>query len=101
MRERKKEDAVIPAGVLMIDVKQVAAKCGLGVSTVWKLAKDESSGFPKPIRLNARCARWRDSVFSTTIEIFSIIALRLYLSLYHTAKATENTNRKQSLHYLC
>ena len=43
----------------------------------------------------------RDSVFSTTIEIFSIIALRLYLSLYHTAKATENTNRKQSLHYLC
>ena len=48
MRERKKEDAVIPAGVLMIDVKQVAAKCGLGVSTVWKLAKDESSGFPKP-----------------------------------------------------
>ena len=33
MRERKKEDAVIPAGVLMIDVKQVAAKCGLGVST--------------------------------------------------------------------
>lgn len=59
MRERKKENAVIPAGVLMIDVKQVAAKCGLGVSTVWKLAKDESSGFPKPIRLNARCARWR------------------------------------------
>ena len=57
MRERKKEDAVIPAGVLMIDVKQVAAKCGLGVSTVWKLAKDESSGFPKPISLQKNGGR--------------------------------------------
>ena len=46
-------------GILMLDVKQVATLCNLGVSTIWKLAKDsEHTGFPRPVMLGARTARW-------------------------------------------
>lgn len=57
MRKRKPVKPTV--GVLMIDVKQVAARCGLGVSTVWKLASKNSQGFPSPVVINARCKRWR------------------------------------------
>lgn len=46
-------------GALMLTVDQVAALCNLGVSTVWKLAKDERSGFPKPIYFGTRTTRWK------------------------------------------
>lgn len=50
-------------GVLMYDVKQVAAVCNLGVSTVWKLAKKAKErgdgSFPLPYYFGARVARWR------------------------------------------
>ena len=36
MRARNTTD-ISPIGVLMLDVKQVAASCGIGTSTVWKL----------------------------------------------------------------
>lgn len=38
MRARNTTD-ISPIGVLMLDVKQVAASCGIGTSTVWKLVK--------------------------------------------------------------
>lgn len=44
-------------GVLLLDVKQVAAICNLGVSTIWKLAK-ENETFPKPKYFGPKTARW-------------------------------------------
>lgn len=41
----------------MLDVKQAAALCNIGVSTLWKLVKE--GGFPEPIRFGERCTRWR------------------------------------------
>ncbi len=58
MIKRKERDAT-PMGALMLTVDQVAALCNLGVSTVWKLAKDERSGFPKPIYFGTRTTRWK------------------------------------------
>ena len=46
MRARNTTD-ISPIGVLMLDVKQVAASCGIGTSTVWKLVK--LGTFPRPV----------------------------------------------------
>lgn len=46
-------------GVLMVDVKQAAAMCNIGVSTVWKLVKNGK--FPKPIAFTPKCVRWKRS----------------------------------------
>lgn len=59
MREREKLKDPVQMGVLMIDIKEVAAMCGIGQSTVWKLLKDPASGFPQPIRFTNRCCRWK------------------------------------------
>ena len=42
----------------MIDVKDVAAACSIGVSTVWKLAKEDPS-FPQPIYFGPKVARFK------------------------------------------
>lgn len=57
MKTRTKSDQP-PLGVLMIDVKAVARKLSIGVSTVWKLAKNNPD-FPKPYYFNPRNARWK------------------------------------------
>ena len=59
-------------GALMLTVDQVAALCNLGVSTVWKLAKDERSGFPKPIYFGTRTTRWKAKDTLTTRQFSSI-----------------------------
>lgn len=46
-------------GILLVDVKQASKILGLGVSTIWRLVKEER--FPKPIKLGTRCLRWRMS----------------------------------------
>ena len=55
MRKRKSDSSDL--GVLLLDVKQVAELLNIGVSTVWAMVK--VGRFPEPIRLTARCARWR------------------------------------------
>ncbi len=47
-------------GTLMCDVKQVAAACNIGISTVWNLVKEDPT-FPKPIYLSPRVVRWPNS----------------------------------------
>ena len=56
MRKRETRDCKI--GVLMIDVKDVAAACSIGVSTVWKLVKEDPS-FPQPIYFRPTVARFK------------------------------------------
>lgn len=56
MKKRLERDSGA-LGMLMCDVKQVAAACNIGISTVWNLVKDDPT-FPKPIYLSPRVARW-------------------------------------------
>ncbi|QBQ54331.1 helix-turn-helix transcriptional regulator [Nitrosococcus wardiae] len=42
----------------LADINTIAAYLGRGVSTVWRCAKSDPL-FPKPIRLSARCTRWK------------------------------------------
>lgn len=44
----------------MLTDKQVGAKLSISSKTVWRYAR-ELSGFPQPIRLSPRVARWIDS----------------------------------------
>lgn len=55
MRKRQTQNAEL--GVLLLDVKQVAGLCNIGVSTVWQLVKNGT--FPKGIKLSNRCTRWK------------------------------------------
>lgn len=55
----KRKSDTVGMGVLMVDVKQVAAMCNIGVSTVWKLVK--TNKFPKPISFTPKCTRWKKS----------------------------------------
>ena len=55
MRRRNSNNSDM--GVLLLDVKQVANLLNIGVSTVWSLVKE--GRFPEPIRLTAKCSRWR------------------------------------------
>ena len=57
MKERTKRE--VPLGVLLFTVDQVAAVCNIGVSTVWKMAKKEGSGFPRPVYFGPKTARWK------------------------------------------
>lgn len=41
----------------MVSVKVIAALTGSGISTVWRYALNPD--FPKPIKLSARCTRFR------------------------------------------
>lgn len=65
---RKRKPVQPTNGVLMIDVKQVAARCGLGESTIWKLAAKNSQGFPSPVVINARCKRWRTADIESWVK---------------------------------
>lgn len=56
MRKRLERDSGA-LGTLMCDVKQVAAACNIGISTVWNLVAVDPT-FPKPIYLSPRVARW-------------------------------------------
>ncbi|PWW47733.1 helix-turn-helix transcriptional regulator [Melaminivora alkalimesophila] len=47
----------LPDGAL-VPIKTFAALVGQGVSTLWRKAQNESD-FPRPIRLGARCTRFR------------------------------------------
>jgi predicted DNA-binding transcriptional regulator AlpA len=42
----------------MTSVKVIAALTGNGVSTIWRYAA-QNPDFPKPIKLSARCTRFR------------------------------------------
>ncbi len=57
MIERKEKQNDL--GTLFLDVKQVAAMCNLGQSTIWKLSKQGK--FPQPRAFGARCSRWKRS----------------------------------------
>lgn len=45
-------------GALLLDVRQVAALCNLGISTIWKMSK-ANNGFPQPQYFGPRIARWK------------------------------------------
>lgn len=57
MKPRTNTFPPVNMDVLLLDVKQVASICNLGVSTVWKLAKSNPD-FPKPKYFGPRTARW-------------------------------------------
>ena len=40
--------------------KDLAAMLDMGESTVWKLASDENSDFPRPIKITSRLTVWKD-----------------------------------------
>lgn len=42
----------------MVDVKDVAAACSIGVSTVWRLVKEDKT-FPQPIYFGPKVARFK------------------------------------------
>ena len=49
MRERRKDNVTMPPpSQLLLADTEVAALLGIGVSTVWKKAKDQTDCFPKP-----------------------------------------------------
>lgn len=57
MKERNRDEK--PAlGILMVDVKDVAAACSIGVSTVWRLVKSDPN-FPQPIYFGPKVARFK------------------------------------------
>lgn len=70
MMQRKKLPPPPPElGVLMLDVRQVAATLNMGVSTVWKcVARDPR--FPKPVAISPRVKRWRASEIKQWAETF-------------------------------
>ncbi|WP_413460098.1 helix-turn-helix transcriptional regulator [Herbaspirillum huttiense] len=43
---------------VLLSVKQVAEKFGIGVSTVWAWNSQTGKSFPKPVKLSKRCTRW-------------------------------------------
>ena len=59
MKKRLERDSG-ELGTLMCDVKQVAAACNIGISTVWNLVKEDPT-FPKPIYLSPRVVRWTNA----------------------------------------
>lgn len=48
------------AKVRALRAKQVAAKLGIGLSSVWRLSKYDPD-FPRPFRLAARTTAWDES----------------------------------------
>lgn len=41
-------------------VKELAVILDMGESTIWKLASDENSDFPRPIKITPRLTVWKD-----------------------------------------
>lgn len=54
-RTRKSKPSM---GMLMVDVKDVAAACSIGVSTVWRLVKSDPT-FPQPVYFGPKVARFK------------------------------------------
>lgn len=62
MRERRKDNVTMPPpSQLLLADTEVAALLGIGVSTVWKKAKNPEDGFPQPFNITDRAKRWRRS----------------------------------------
>ena len=61
MRERRKAPAMPSTAQLLLSDTEVAAILGLGVSTVWKKARDPNDSFPAPLSITERAKRWRRS----------------------------------------
>ena len=62
MRERRKDNVTMPPpSQLLLADTEVAALLGIGVSTVWKKAKNPEDGFPQPFAITDRAKRWRRS----------------------------------------
>jgi prophage regulatory protein len=53
------------AGDALLRFPQVAATVGLSRSTVYAMMRD--GRFPSPVRLSARCVRWRSSEVSAWV----------------------------------
>ena len=52
----------------LLDVNQVSAVCGLAVSTVWMMSRDEIEGFPRPVSVGVDLTRWKRSAIEKWIE---------------------------------
>ena len=52
-----------------LTVKQVASLLGVGISTVWKMTKEQR--LPAPERYGQRCSRWR---LGSVLEVISGMA---------------------------
>lgn len=50
----------------LLTVKEVAALLGVGVSTVWYLAKNKR--IPKPVKLSEQVTRWKSSEVSSFLS---------------------------------
>lgn len=46
-----------PAGLYLLDIKEVIKRTSLSRSTIWRRLKSKS--FPEPVRLSEQCVRWR------------------------------------------
>jgi len=44
----------------MYRIKELSKMLSIGESTIWKLVADESSGFPKPIKISPRLTVWME-----------------------------------------
>nr|WP_058989179.1 AlpA family phage regulatory protein [Acetobacter senegalensis] len=48
---------VQPAGLYLLDIKEVIKRTSLSRTTIWRRLKSKS--FPEPVRLSEQCVRWR------------------------------------------
>lgn len=74
-RRNKEADAESSASVPsyavhdpLLSVQDVSEYLSIGVPTVWDYAKADPD-FPKPIKLTARCTRWRKSALNAWIAL--------------------------------
>lgn len=49
-----------PPPVRFVSARQVAARYGCSIATVWRWTRDDPC-FPRPIRISASCTRWREA----------------------------------------
>lgn len=53
---------------VLLSVKQVAEKYGVGVSTVWAWQKMPGKGFPQSVKLSPKCTRWSSDEIEEYLE---------------------------------
>jgi predicted DNA-binding transcriptional regulator AlpA len=58
---------IIPEAKRTLRVRQVADTLGIGVSSVWRLAKNDPE-FPRPFSLSPRVTVWADSEVAEYVE---------------------------------
>ena len=49
-------------------VKDLAEMLSMGESTIWKLASDENSDFPRPIKITPRLTVWKDEDIQSWLD---------------------------------